>query len=52
VEVEKVAYSAFYMTRLEWVLRKLGIDRLLVAASSPTAASPPPCATRMCATST
>lgn len=31
VVIEKVAYSAFYMTRLEWVLRKLGIDRLLVA---------------------
>ncbi len=29
--VEKIAYSAFYMTRLEWVLRKCGIDRLLVA---------------------
>ena len=29
--VEKVAYSAFYQTRLEWILRKLGIDRLLVA---------------------
>ena len=29
--VEKVAYSAFYQTRLEWLLRKLGIDRLLVA---------------------
>lgn len=29
--VEKVAYSAFYMTRMEWVLRKCGIDRLLVA---------------------
>ena len=28
--VEKVAYSAFYMTRLEWLLRKCGIDRLLV----------------------
>ena len=28
--VEKVAYSAFYMTRLEWVLRKAGIGRLLV----------------------
>jgi nicotinamidase-related amidase len=27
--VEKVAYSAFYMTRLEWVLRKSGIRRLL-----------------------
>lgn len=27
--VEKVAYSAFYMSRLEWVLRKLGITRLL-----------------------
>lgn len=30
VVIEKVAYSAFYMTRLEWVLRKLDIDRLLV----------------------
>lgn len=28
--VEKVAYSAFYMTRLEWVLRKAGITRLIV----------------------
>jgi ureidoacrylate peracid hydrolase len=27
--VEKVAYSAFYMTRLEWLVRKLGITRLL-----------------------
>jgi len=26
--VEKVAYSAFYMTRLEWVLRKAGIETL------------------------
>jgi ureidoacrylate peracid hydrolase len=31
VAIEKIAYSAFYMTRLEWVLRKLGIGRLLVA---------------------
>lgn len=31
VAIEKVAYSAFYMSRLEWVIRKLGIDRLLVA---------------------
>ena len=31
VAIEKVAYSAFYMTRLEWVLRKLGVDRLVVA---------------------
>ena len=30
VRIEKVAYSAFYMTRLEWVLRKLAITRLLV----------------------
>ncbi len=28
--VEKVAYSAFYMTRMEWVLRKAGIDTLFV----------------------
>jgi len=30
VTVEKVAYSAFYMSRLEWVIGKLGITRLLV----------------------
>jgi ureidoacrylate peracid hydrolase len=29
--VEKVAYSAFYMTRLEWVLRKAGIEKLYVS---------------------
>jgi len=29
--VEKIAYSAFYMTRLEWVLRKAGVDKLYVA---------------------
>ena len=28
IAVEKVAYSAFYMTRLEWVLRKCGIEQL------------------------
>lgn len=31
ITVEKVAYSAFYMSRLEWVLRKYGIERLYVA---------------------
>jgi nicotinamidase-related amidase len=30
LSVEKVAYSAFYMTRLEWVLRKAGIETLAV----------------------
>lgn len=29
--VEKVAYSAFHMSRLEYVLRRAGIDTLLVA---------------------
>ena len=28
--IEKVAYSAFYMTRLEWLLRKGGIEALIV----------------------
>jgi nicotinamidase-related amidase len=28
LSVEKIAYSAFYMTRMEWVLRKAGIDTL------------------------
>jgi ureidoacrylate peracid hydrolase len=27
--VEKVAFSAFYMSRLEWVLRKAGIETLI-----------------------
>lgn len=31
LSVEKVAFSAFYMSRLEWVLRKAGIRRLLVS---------------------
>ena len=30
-EVEKVAYSAFHMSRLEWVLRKFNIEHLIVA---------------------
>jgi ureidoacrylate peracid hydrolase len=30
LSVEKLAYSAFYNTRLEWVLRRCGITRLLV----------------------
>ncbi|MEO0989765.1 MAG: isochorismatase family cysteine hydrolase, partial [Pseudomonadota bacterium] len=28
--VEKVAYSAFYQTRLEYILNALGIDRLII----------------------
>lgn len=28
--IEKVAYSAFYMSRLEWLLRKTGVQRLAV----------------------
>lgn len=31
LSVEKIAYSAFYMTRLEWVLRKAGIEELYVS---------------------
>jgi nicotinamidase-related amidase len=31
VTIEKIAYSAFHMSRLEWVLRKCGIDRLYAA---------------------
>lgn len=30
IVIEKIAYSAFYMTRLEWVLRKLGVQHLIV----------------------
>src|SRR5215468_9446303 len=28
--VEKIAYSAFYMTRLDWILRKTAIERIYV----------------------
>jgi ureidoacrylate peracid hydrolase len=28
--VEKLAYSAFYMTRLEWILRKMAIEQIYV----------------------
>lgn len=31
LSVEKVAYSAFYMSRLEWVLKRAGIDHLMIA---------------------
>jgi ureidoacrylate peracid hydrolase len=31
IAVEKIAYSAFYMSRLEWVLARAGIRRLLVS---------------------
>ncbi len=31
LQVEKVAYSAFYMSRLEWVLARAGVRRLIVA---------------------
>lgn len=30
VRIEKVAYSAFYMSRLDFVLQRAGIDRLIV----------------------
>jgi len=30
LSIEKIAYSAFYQTRLEWCLRKCGIERLIV----------------------
>jgi len=31
IAVEKIAFSAFYASRLEWVLHKCGIERLIVA---------------------
>ncbi|MDO1582757.1 cysteine hydrolase family protein [Rhizobium oryzicola] len=30
ISIEKVAYSAFYMTRLEWVLRKCDIRKVII----------------------
>jgi ureidoacrylate peracid hydrolase len=30
IVIEKVAYSAFYMSRLEWVMRKAGIETLVI----------------------
>ena len=35
IEVEKIAYSAFHASRLEWVLRKCGIEQLYFAPGSP-----------------
>ena len=29
LSVEKIAYSAFHMTRLDWVLKKAGIETLI-----------------------
>jgi nicotinamidase-related amidase len=31
IAVEKIAFSAFYMSRLEWVLHKAGVEHLIVA---------------------
>ena len=31
IQVEKIAFSAFYQSRLEWVLARAGVTRLLVA---------------------
>ena len=31
IGIEKIAYSAFHASRLEWSLRKCGIERLIVA---------------------
>ncbi len=31
LSIEKIAYSAFHQTRMEWVLRKAGIDTLIFA---------------------
>ena len=31
IKVEKIAYSAFYMSRLEWVLKRAGIRHLICA---------------------
>lgn len=30
IEIEKVAYSAFYQTRMEWALRKADIETLII----------------------
>ena len=30
IRIDKVAYSAFFASRLEWVLRKLGVDQVIV----------------------
>lgn len=30
IKIEKVAFSAFYMSRLEWILRKASVTRLIV----------------------
>lgn len=31
IKIEKIAFSAFYMSRLDWVLKKIGADNLIFA---------------------
>jgi ureidoacrylate peracid hydrolase len=51
--VEKVAYSALYQTRLEYILRALGIDTLIIGGIVTNGGvASAPCATPISATST
>lgn len=50
--VEKLAYSAFYMTRLEWICARWRSSKSMSLELSPTVVSPRPCATRMFASLT
>ena len=31
IKVEKIAFSAFYMSRLDWILKKIAVDNLIFA---------------------
>ena len=51
LSVEKVAFSAFYMSRLEWVLRKAGIETLVFSGIVTNGGVASTCAMRTCAIS-
>lgn len=50
VSVCKVAYSAFFNTQLDWVLRRAGISTVAVCGIVTNGAWPARCAMRTCAT--
>ena len=51
MEVEKIAYSAFHASRLEWVLHKCGIEQVFFTGIVTNGGVARPCATPMCASS-
>ena len=36
IKVEKIAFSAFYMSRLDWILKKIAVDNLCLLYTTPS----------------